>query len=105
MLRFLLFIFLLVVSTSAQAQNKIDLTQWSQLPVLHEGRIKPLDSFARTHLKQFSGQENFREKPARSWLADSLFLPDEAVTHSIFKIKNNHDYGCLLYTSPSPRDS
>ena len=28
----------------------------AEVPVLHEGRVKPLDSFARIHLLAFSGK-------------------------------------------------
>ena len=62
-----------------------EFSEFRRLPVLHEGRIKPLESFARVHLKQFSGKETINGKPAVAWLAESLFLPHAAANNPVFK--------------------
>ncbi len=39
---------LVTVAAACAEEPKLDLSQWQHLPVLHNGRIMPLDSFART---------------------------------------------------------
>lgn len=56
----------------------------AQTPVLHEGRIKPLDSFARANLKDFSGKED----GAMLWLVQTIFDPARAEDVPILKIVN-----------------
>ncbi len=54
------------------------------MPILHEGRIKPIDSFARALRKEVSGTE----RGALPWLAETLFDPVGA--RDIHSIKVNH---------------
>lgn len=89
LLTFLVF-FCLVPTVNAQ--EKIDVTAWSNLPILHEGRVKPLDSFARVMLKTFSNQENIGDLSAGEWLAFSVFNPAEAIDIRIFKIREFERY-------------
>lgn len=90
MIRFLfMLIGFFVLSHPVAAQEKIDLSAWSQLPVLHEGRIKPIDSFARINLKKLSTRDNIDGLSANQWLAETLFMPDESVNRAIFKIRDN----------------
>ncbi len=56
----------------------------AQTPVLHEGRIKPLDSFARANLKGFSGGED----GAMLWLVQTIFDPARAEDTPVIKIVN-----------------
>lgn len=76
----------------AYADNMVNIKEWSQLPVLHEGRLKPIDSFARVHYKTFSQKQIVSGKTANSWLAEVLFSPDEAAMTPIFKIRNYEDF-------------
>ncbi len=87
---FIIFIFL---SFPAIAQTNVNLNQWSKLPILHEGRLKPIDSFARVHLKKISGHQNINGQTAEQWLAEVLFSPDEAVNKPVFKVRNFEQYG------------
>ena len=53
----------------------MDLNTFSQIPVLHQGRIKPLDSFARNNLKVINDKQVFRDEdgkkqPAIRWFMD-----------------------------------
>ncbi|MBL8012562.1 MAG: cytochrome c biogenesis protein CcsA [Candidatus Omnitrophica bacterium] len=59
-----------------------------RLPVLDNGRIKPLDTYARSTLLQFSGRQSYNRKPAIVWLVRLLFAPDETKSSKIFLI--NH---------------
>lgn len=90
---FLLLLSLTVISTPSRAAEKLDMSAFSSLPILHEGRIKPLDSFARVILKTFSGHEKTNDKKASEWLAESIFDPANAVEKPLFKIFDAHKYG------------
>lgn len=59
---------------------------FGSIPVLHDGRIKPLDSFARIHLKMFSGRESIDGLSAQDWLLDTLFNPPQSFERRIFKV-------------------
>lgn len=85
----LVFIFF---ATPTKAQEKLNLHEWAQLPILHEGRLKPLDSFARVHLKKFSTAEHIGQLSAQEWLAEALFAPDDSAMRPIFKIRHYKDY-------------
>ena len=86
MLKYLLLFFL--ISFPATAQDNIHLNQWSQLPVLHDGRLKPIDSFARIHLKTFSGKEKINGLDASQWLAQVIFTPEDAASKPVFHMRN-----------------
>lgn len=77
----ILLLLLLLLPASARAET-LDYKSFGQIPVQHEGRIKPLDSLARTYLKAFSGNEN----NADQWLAESLFDPAQAMQRPVFRI-------------------
>ncbi|PCJ98513.1 MAG: hypothetical protein COA45_07235 [Zetaproteobacteria bacterium] len=86
---FILLLSLCFVSTTqARAQDqetiKLDTTYIAQTPILHEGRIKPLDSFARIQLRTFSGKES----NALAWLIEVLFDPLRAENRYILKVIN-----------------
>lgn len=89
----LLYLFLLPGMSAAQEQSVPSRTNFnydafSRIPVLHEGRVKPLDSFAHIHLKTFSGRESLPGISAEEWLAETLFNPAEAVHRPLFHIRN-----------------
>ena len=63
---------------------QLHLERFALVPVLHEGRIKPMDSFARSLLKRLSGQES----GALQWLTDTLFNPAYAEKTRVLKIRN-----------------
>ena len=60
----------------------------SKLAVMEEGRVKPLDTFARNILKQFSGQSKFEKEPAIHWLARLLFTPRDSYDDKVFLVTN-----------------
>jgi ABC-type transport system involved in cytochrome c biogenesis permease subunit len=57
-------------------------------PVLDNGRLKPLDTFARNTLLRFSAKDTYERKPAVAWLARVLFAPEETKNDKIFLINN-----------------
>lgn len=89
MLRFLAVLLLVICPQIAVAAPSLPMDQFGQLPILHEGRIKPLDSFARTELLKFSKKEKIENMEAISWLAATLFDPGNAPAQKIFLISNS----------------
>lgn len=88
----ILFLWITWAPTPVQAQEKVDLSKFSTLPILHEGRIKPLDSFADVMLKKFSGKDNIDGQSSSEWLAETLFDPASAVEKPVFKIFDAKQY-------------
>jgi ABC-type transport system involved in cytochrome c biogenesis permease subunit len=73
-----------------------DVAGFGRLPVLLNGRIKPIDTVARTTLLAFQGRQRV-SNPERSepyvsspiaWLLDVAFRPAQADTYTTFKIDN-----------------
>ena len=81
----LLCMFCLPLFSAAPAHAKsFDLDAFSKIPVMHEGRIKPMDSVARSLHKKLSGND----KQAILWLAEALFNPALAENTPVLKIIN-----------------
>ncbi|MCC5849434.1 MAG: cytochrome c biogenesis protein CcsA [Verrucomicrobia bacterium] len=59
------------------------------LPVLHDGRVMPLDTFARIHLTQFSGRKTLMGKSAMEIMGEILFEPSSTHDYPLFLV-NNH---------------
>jgi len=56
------------------------------LPVLYNGRVMPLDTFARLHLLQFSGRKSYEGESAMEWMARLLFDPHGTEDDLVFLI-------------------
>ena len=72
-------------------------TEYARIPVVEGGRVKPMDTIARTHLRIMSNRETFRDKegpsrPAIEWLLDvesDRFDPSKewrGSKHPVFRI-------------------
>jgi ABC-type transport system involved in cytochrome c biogenesis permease subunit len=61
---------------------------FKRMLILENGRQKPMDTFARNLLKQFSGRSNLSGRDASAWLARVLFVPGETLSEQIFLV--NH---------------
>jgi len=70
------------------ADKPLNLKVWQHTPVLNNGRIMPLDSYARHTLLGFSGRSTFNRQPAINWLARVLFTPEATRDDAIFLV--NH---------------
>ncbi|MFK7839472.1 MAG: cytochrome c biogenesis protein [Bdellovibrionales bacterium] len=82
-------IFAVVVSGHAQATKSpkdFNYASFNNMPILDNGRIKPLGAFAKTRLKDFHGDD----KNATQWLAETLFNPSDAINAKIFFIKDDN---------------
>ncbi|MGE0267059.1 MAG: cytochrome c biogenesis protein [Candidatus Omnitrophota bacterium] len=74
-------------------KNNLSLSrQFSGIPVLMNGRIKPLDTVARNSLMIISGKQNVRDKKegtvihAAEWLMDTLLHPEISDKHKVFLV-------------------
>ena len=65
-----------------------DLSQLAGLPVLENGRVKPLDSYARNTLLRFSGRTSYQGLSGLQWLARVVFTPNEAYDDQVFLVDN-----------------
>jgi len=87
---------LYLASTLVEPKNKagFNLTDFGRVPVLVGGRIKPLDTVARTSILSIRGSQYIATPDGKSitpdaWLADVLFNPAKADTYKIFLIENH----------------
>ncbi len=90
-------LFLFLPKISAQAMCPLDslkpvkvrsLDMFKRIPVLNQGRIKPLDSYAKSLLLQLSGRQSYQKEEAAEWLARFLFSPRTTYDDKIFLINN-----------------
>ena len=81
-----------------------DFTAFSRLPTLVNGRIKPLDTVARTSLLMLQGRQRVTAPDGRTvtpteWLLDVLYRPDVANAYATFEIVHP-DVLALLNLTP-----
>ncbi len=79
--------------TPTKNKTAFDLVGFGKLPVLSNGRIKPLDTVARSSLLQLQGKQSVKladgtRLTPEAWLLDVFFRPDKADTYPIFAIHN-----------------
>ena len=84
----------------ALKSNTFDYAAVGHLPVVVDGRVKPLDTYARNMLRIVSGSETFkfeyeengktktRTEPAIRWLMDMIAQPSVAKHHKVIRIDN-----------------
>ena len=70
----------------ARAAASFPLEPFRRLAVLEQGRKKPMDTFARNLLKQFSGRSTLNGLDASAWLARVLFVPGETMEDKLFLV-------------------
>ena len=78
----------------AKSASAFDLAGFGEIPVLVNGRLKPVDTLARSSLLQFQGRQRVgdpaesrpqAESPAE-WMADVFFWSAKADAYPVFKI-------------------
>ncbi len=77
-----------IAQTTAKHSPIKNLSSLGRIAIQEEGRIKPLDTYARTVLLQLSGKRTFEKKPAINWLAKLLFAPWETAQDKVFLINS-----------------
>lgn len=88
---------------SAKQSMSFDMTSFSMLPVLHEGRIKPIESLAINYLRKINGNDHLENMNASQWLAEALFDPSRAETRPVLKIRNPEIINMLGLTDNEQR--
>jgi cytochrome c-type biogenesis protein CcsB len=78
---------------SPKQTHSYDLDSFGHLPVLLNGRIKPLDTVARTTLLSMQDRQRVRTADDQDispieWMLDAAFRPQRADTYRTFKIDN-----------------
>jgi len=73
--------------------SAFDIASFGHLPVLADGRVKPLDTIARTALLRIQSNQHVtapdgREVTPTEWLLDTIFNPAVASQYRIFQITN-----------------
>lgn len=105
MVRLFLFIQLFLSAlwvSPALAQGPDWLDTFSRIPVLEDGRIKPMDTYARSVLLQFSGKDHFEKRSACAWLVDLLFQSGAVGDDKVFLI-NHPDIPAALSMEADPK--
>jgi ABC-type transport system involved in cytochrome c biogenesis permease subunit len=72
--------------SAAALSASTNLDPFQRIVVLEEGRKKPLDTFARNLLKQFSGRSSLSGMNASAWLARVFFTPEQTFDDKIFLV-------------------
>lgn len=66
----------------------LDDFQFSQIPILHSGRVKPLSTFSREWLLVLYEKSRLPDLSAEQWLMEVLFDPQGSSERPLFKIRN-----------------
>lgn len=90
------------LNSKIKPKGTVSLKAFQEIPVLSEGRIKPLDTYARALLLQFSGRSSFQRKPAAQWLGRVLFAPALTYDDKVFLI-NNPEVATALKIEPESK--
>ncbi|UPT75433.1 MAG: hypothetical protein M0D55_07025 [Elusimicrobiota bacterium] len=84
---------------SPEPKSDFDFRTFARLPVLEGGRVKPMDSFARTALLSIRGKQSVAVDGetiiATRWLLDSAFKPEAADTYPAFVVDDPEVLGLL----------
>lgn len=83
-----------------RAVEDFPLENFARLAVQEGGRLKPVDTIARTGLMMISGRQSFRDKEGRKlaaseWAMHLLLNPQQAADDSIFRIDHPDIVGLL----------
>jgi ABC-type transport system involved in cytochrome c biogenesis permease subunit len=76
------------------APDKMNLQELGNIPVIHEGRMKPMDSVARTTMMLISSRQDYKDEngktqPAIKWLLDTMAHKDSSRRAKVFRIDND----------------
>ncbi len=88
MMMSLLFALLLLPNLGWSKTGPVDASVLAEIPILHQGRVKPLDTFARTQLLAAYGRRSLKEMTALEWLTELIFQPEMAYHRPVFKMRN-----------------
>ncbi|MGB8355475.1 MAG: hypothetical protein WCD79_16375, partial [Chthoniobacteraceae bacterium] len=104
----LLFLWLLVSLHVPETDGGFDINAFGKLPVLANGRIKPLDTVARTSLLILHGKEAISDDTGHAlkpieWLMDVMMRPAKADNYKDFLIDNPDVLGLFKWNQSQGR--
>ncbi|MCA9064144.1 MAG: cytochrome c biogenesis protein ResB, partial [Planctomycetaceae bacterium] len=75
------------------APDEPDLYAFGRIPIVFQGRAKPIDTLARNALRILSDRQTLMHgdedpQPAVRWLLDVMNHPEVAANHAVFRIEN-----------------
>ena len=76
-----------MIPLSVKANTQPDFDSFGAWPVLHDGRVKTMESFARSVFFKISGETSLDNISATEWLANTLFDPASSITIPFIKIE------------------
>ncbi len=85
------------------ALESVDINKTADIVVFDDGREKPLDTYARKKLIQFSGRKTIKGMSANVWLLKLMFNPSEIDTIEVFRITNPEVIDAAGIQGPSKR--
>lgn len=90
------------------AWTQESVAMFARLAVQDEGRIKPVDTYARFKLLKFSGAKSLRletgRRTATEWLMDCLFAPEIADQYKLFLVESGEAMDALGLPHENKRD-
>ena len=78
--------FLILIQPAHAETTHLDMSAFRAIPIQHEGRIKPLESFARTLYKKLDTHPD--NMSAIDFLAEALFNPAKTIQRPVFSIRS-----------------
>jgi len=85
----LLCLLLLPAAPAAAGVNESAAEAFGRLAIQHQGRLKPVDTFARDQLLTYYHRSSIEGRPAVAWLADTVYDPDAAMDVPLFRVRND----------------
>jgi ABC-type transport system involved in cytochrome c biogenesis permease subunit len=100
---FMIILFALVPHHAhAAISSEFDYTAFKTIPVLDQGRVKPVSTVAQNYLKQFYGKSSLPYMTAIDWFAELLFMPEDSYNRKVFNISDPHVVDALGLEHRSP---
>lgn len=89
-----MFALIFALMPASVGADKMNLQEFGSLPVIDRGRVKPLDTVARTTLMVISNlqsykDENDEEQPAVKWLLEAMTRSEASLRYKVFRIEND----------------
>ncbi len=85
----LLCLFICFGSVQAQEPTKPDLESFGAWPILHDGRVKTMESFSRAVFYIIAGDTELNGITATAWMANTLFDPSSGINVPVFEISRH----------------
>lgn len=74
--------------TQTSSQSFFSSQAFESIPILDEGRYKPMISFAQSTLLKISGTKRWKKKTAIEFMCQLLFEPENLINEQLFLIKD-----------------